>query len=139
MKQANRDIRGQADWGRVAHLTPRDGAEFDQDRLTELAVDLGEAGARRGLTATLGRIAERLDLVEVLILRRDKLSAIAQCRDIARMAARMGLVSLTRAADGVAGALATGDRTALAATRARLHRQVTLAAQAQTDLADAHP
>lgn len=139
MKQANRDRLGQADWDRIVHLTPRDRADFDQDRLTELAVDLGEVEAGRGLTATLGRIAERLDLVEVLILRRDTLSAIAQCRDIARMAAKMGLVSLARAADGVADTLAAGDRTAVAATRARLHRQVTLAAQARASLADAHP
>lgn len=115
---------------RVLRLAQAEQLELDQDRLVELSIDLGEVEAERGLIAALTRIGDRLDRIEARIADGQGAAAIGHCHDIARLADRMGLISLARAAQAVATCIATDDPIALAATRARLYRQIMQGRQA---------
>lgn len=99
-----------------------DGVRFDPVPVAALYAELGESGAEQVLATALADLGARLSDMVVLVRGNAADRAAAAARDTARLAARLGLVTLVRVAGDVAAAVAAGDRTAQAATVARLVR-----------------
>jgi len=106
----------------VTVLNQDDVVRLDPDRLTELYVRLGEAGAEDAICQAMEELATQLtDMHEVApIAGTDLLQNSAQ--NIAEMAAHIGMSSLSRVAMDVQYCLQINDGPAISATMARMMR-----------------
>lgn len=132
--EAGRDgVRG------IVRLAPVEALEFDADRLVELAIGLGDIEAQRLIDESLREIAE--DIAQLAIIARSDAPAsradIAEtCANIAEVAHAIGLPIFARLAGDIAGCLARGEQTAIAAVLFRLARLSALSARAHWKLCD---
>ncbi len=119
------DAWGHANWVNimvVTYLRQNEMPGFDPDRLTELYVKLGEAGAEDVICRVMEDLATRLaDIHDVQGIADDRLLQQA-VRNIAELAGKIGLTGLFRVALDVEYCLNFKDYPARAATITRMLR-----------------
>lgn len=106
----------------VTYLRQNEHPGLDPDRMTELYVQLGEAGAEDMICRVMEDLATKLaDIHEVQGIADDQLMQQA-VRHIAEVAGKIGLTGLSRVAMDVEYCLNFDDHPARAATLARMIR-----------------
>jgi hypothetical protein len=106
----------------VLVLKPKDGVRVDQEKLTSLYMQLGEAAAEDVICRAMEELAVRLSHCERLY-REDKSDELRKsARSLTAIADQIGMGLLAQVAVDVTRAIDDGDRTAQAATLSRLLR-----------------
>jgi len=106
----------------VLVLKPKDGVRVDQEKLTALYMQLGEAAAEDVICRAMEELAVRLSHCERLY-REDKSDELRKsARSLTAIADQIGMGLLAQVAVDVTRAIDDGDRTAQAATLSRLLR-----------------
>ncbi len=106
----------------VIHLNPIEPARFDSGRVAALVTEFGEAGAERLVGRALEDLAVKLNRVERAHRTGDSGRLADSSRELASIAAQVGLVSLSEVASHVVLCAGHHDHTALNAVIARLIR-----------------
>ncbi|MEM8554082.1 MAG: hypothetical protein AAGF71_04560 [Pseudomonadota bacterium] len=106
----------------VTDLKVDEFVRFEPRKLADLYRTMGEIGAENVLCDAMEDLTIQLVRVEKLA-KRDRLDSVHDVvMRIVPVAERIGLLGLARVARDVAGCIEVGDKTALAATLARLNR-----------------
>jgi hypothetical protein len=106
----------------VLVMKPKDGARVDQEKLTSLYLQLGEAAAEDVICRAMEELAVRLSHCEQLY-RDGKSDALRKsARSLRAIADQIGMGHLAQVALDVTRTIDDGDRTAQAATLSRLLR-----------------
>jgi len=95
---------------------------LDPDRLEELYVQLGEAGAEDVVCRALEELAVRLSHTERCYREGREADLHKSARSLVAISEQIGMGTLARAASNVVACVDRGDPVALAATLARLLR-----------------
>lgn len=105
-------------------LTARfdDAVTFNSETLLELYRQLGNSGAESVICRAMEELAVRLVAIEQIPGEVEPAGLRKNVRALAAIAEQIGMVSLSEAAHDVIDCADTGDRVALAATRARMMR-----------------
>jgi len=106
----------------LARLEPEEVVRLNPDRLTELYVQLGEAGAEEVVCRAMEELAVRLADIQVVYPEVEANILRKAAEGVAELATHVGLSSLARVAFDVDYCLHMGDGPAIAATMARLRR-----------------
>lgn len=106
----------------VVKLRPEEPLRLDSERLADMFVDLGEARAAHVVARIEAQVAGMLADLDNAAKEARRGDCLSLAQQIGAFARLMGLDSLSSAADGVRRAVQSGDRTAIAATAARLRR-----------------
>lgn len=96
--------------------------KLDSERLADIFLDLGEAGAADLIALSLSRLEALMEGLDLALGPMRLGDGVDLAHQIAALAESMGLISLAQTARGVAVAADSGDAVAMAATRARLGR-----------------
>ncbi|WP_413872704.1 hypothetical protein [Albidovulum sp.] len=120
----------------LAVLRHDEGVRLDPDRLVALYSDLGEAGAEQVVCRAMEELAGRLTEIQRFADDGDVAAMARSARLLAKVAEQIGMLTFARVAGDVLRATAAGDRTAQAATLARLVRIGDRSLNAVWDLRD---
>lgn len=113
-------------------------AGLDRERLADILVEMGEPAAERLIGRTLEDLAERLNRAERAWVRGDHVRLCHGAREMADVAARIGLTTFAQSAVNVSRVSMTGDYAALAATVARMIRVGEASLMSVWDMRDIH-
>ncbi|WP_101068504.1 hypothetical protein [Roseovarius salinarum] len=106
----------------VSILEQREDTQVDLARLADLGRRLGQPDADAVVCRAMEELAQRIARTDAHCRAGALDQAAASARSMVAMAEQLGMVRLARVAADVARCARGGDRTALAATRARLLR-----------------
>ena len=106
----------------IAVLTVDETVLIELQRLEQIIQELGEATAAQVIGAALEQLALALTRTVAAGAAGDLAGVVTHAEQLARLAWQVGLVSLAGVAVDVGSCAERQDRTALAATSARLHR-----------------
>jgi len=106
----------------IADLRPEEGVRLDPDRLVALYVELGKTGAEQVISAAMEELAVQISAAQVAASQGAVADLAPAVRALARLAAQVGMTSLSRVAEDVAQCAARGDLVGQSATLARLVR-----------------
>jgi hypothetical protein len=120
----------------LAVLRHDEGVRLDPDRLVALYSDLGEAGAEQVVCRAMEELAGRLTEIQRFVDDGDIAAMTRSARLLVKVAEQIGMMTFARVAGDVLRATAAGDRTAQAATLARLVRIGDRSLNAVWDLRD---
>lgn len=107
---------------KIAVLTVDETVRIELQRLEQIIQELGEATAAQVIGAALEQLALALTRTVAAGAAGDLAGVVTHAEQLARLAWQVGLVSLAGVAVDVGSCAERQDRTALAATSARLHR-----------------
>lgn len=107
---------------KIAVLTVDETVRIELQRLTQIIQELGEATAAQVIGAALEQLALALTRTLEASAAGEAASVVANAEQLARLAWQVGLVTLAGVAVDVGNCAERQDKTALAATSARLHR-----------------
>ena len=120
------EVRGNPACGvymtKIAVLTVDETVRIELQRLEQIIQELGEATAAQVIGAALEQLALALTRTVAAGAAGDLAGVVTHAEQLARLAWQVGLVSLAGVAVDVGSCAERQDRTALAATSARLHR-----------------
>ena len=120
------EVRGNPACGvymtKSAVLTVDETVRIELQRLEQIIQELGEATAAQVIGAALEQLALALTRTVAAGAAGDLAGVVTHAEQLARLAWQVGLVSLAGVAVDVGSCAERQDRTALAATSARLHR-----------------
>lgn len=108
------------DW--TTNLIPAESVRLDRDRLNELYLQLGEAGAEDVVCRAIEELAVRLAQCERCWRQRQREDLRKHARSLIAIADQIGMCDLARVAGDVTNACDAGDDVAVAATLYRLIR-----------------
>lgn len=106
----------------MARLKVSDEVRVDTRRLDEIVFELGAPAAHQVFDSALEALSAELHRVETAARGEDAAAVVAAADQIARLAWRLGLVTLSGVAVDLARCAECGDRAARAAVQARLMR-----------------
>ena len=107
---------------KIAVLTVDETVRIELQKLAQIIQELGEATAAQVIGAALEQLALALTRTVAAGAAGDLAGVVTHAEQLARLAWQVGLVSLAGVAVDVGSCAERQDRTALAATSARLHR-----------------
>ena len=107
---------------KIAVLTVDETVRIELQRLEQIIQELGEATAAQVIGAALEQLALALTRTLAAGEAGDAAGVVTHAEQLARLAWQVGLVTLAGVAVDVGSCAERQDRTALAATSARLHR-----------------
>ena len=120
------EVRGNPACGvymtKIAVLTVDETVRIELQRLEQIIQELGEATAAQVIGAALEQLALALTRTVAAGAAGDLAGVVTHAEQLARLAWQVVLVSLAGVAVDVGSCAERQDRTALAATSARLHR-----------------
>lgn len=106
----------------IAVLRHEEGVRLDPDSLLALYAELGEAGAEAVVCRAMEDLAARLAEMRRLAMANDLQGLSRNAALLSRVAAQVGMTTLSRVGRDVQASAAAGDALGLAATLARLLR-----------------
>lgn len=107
---------------RITQLKQKETVRLDSDRLEQLYLQLGEAGAEDVVCRALEELAVRLSHTERCFRERRAQDMRKSARGLIAIAEQIGMAALARVARDVTVCIDHNDRVALAATLSRLVR-----------------
>ena len=106
----------------VAALAVAEPVSVDERRLQDIVNELGEVAAEGLIQLALEQMALAVHALQADARSGNNFATVEQAQRLSRLAWQVGLVSLAGVAVDVGSCAERQDRTALAATSARLHR-----------------
>lgn len=120
----------------VIFLKPDEQVRLDAERLGELYLQMGEAGAEEVVCRAIDELACRLGKCHRLWCQQDASALRKSARSLIAIADQIGMAALARVARQVTDAVDGGDPVAVAATLSRLIRTGERSLTAVWDLQD---